>query len=48
LASSTLWHLALLDLDGKLVNVMVEDFPATLAADRATMQTIVDSIQINP
>jgi hypothetical protein len=40
------WHLWILDVEGARVVVLVEDFAATPAQDRAAMQEIVDSIEI--
>jgi basic membrane lipoprotein Med (substrate-binding protein (PBP1-ABC) superfamily)/class 3 adenylate cyclase len=47
LGPATTWHLWILDVGGDRVDVMVEDFPGTSAADRAMMQAVVDSIQIS-
>jgi hypothetical protein len=44
---ATIWHLWILDVEGDRVDAMVQDYPGTSAADRATMKTVVDSIQIS-
>jgi hypothetical protein len=42
------WHLWILDVDGIRVVVQTADFAGTSAGDRAELQAIVDSIQIEP
>ena len=42
------WHLWILDVAGKRVIVVIDDFAATSAQDRAAAQAIVDSIVIEP
>jgi hypothetical protein len=42
------WHLWILDVDGIRVVVESMDYPGTSAEDRAELQAIVDSIQIDP
>ena len=42
------WHLWILDVDGVRVVVESMDYPGTAAEDRAELQAIVDSIQIEP
>ena len=41
------WHLWILDIDGFRAVVLAEDFEGTSAEDRAELQAIVDSIQID-
>jgi hypothetical protein len=40
------WHLWILDVEGVRVVVLVEDFATTPAEDRAAMQEVVDSMEI--
>jgi hypothetical protein len=42
------WHLWILNVEGVRVVVLARDFAATPAADRAELQTIVDSLRITP
>ena len=42
------WHIRSLDVDGIRVVIQNGDFAATLPQDIAEMQTIIDSIQIEP
>ena len=46
--SSQRWHLWILDVDGVRVVVEASDYPGTSAEDRAELEAIVDSIQIDP
>jgi hypothetical protein len=41
------WHLWILDVEGARVVVLAEDFPTTPEEDRAEMQKIIDSIEID-
>ncbi len=42
------WHLWILDVDGQRVVVEATDFAGTSAQDRAELQSIVDSVAIEP
>ena len=42
------WHLWILDVDGIRVVVQTNDYAGTSAENRAELQAIVDSIQIEP
>ena len=42
------WHLWILDVAGKRIIVVMDDFAGTSAEDRAAAQAIVDSISIQP
>jgi hypothetical protein len=42
------FHLHVLDVEGSRLIVMTHDFPGTSEADRAELQAIVESIQIDP
>jgi hypothetical protein len=42
------WHLWIVDVEGTRVVVLTNDYPGTSAEDRAELQAIVDSIQIEP
>jgi hypothetical protein len=43
-----LWHVWILDVDGTPIVVMTNDFEGTSAEDRAELQGILDSLQIEP
>jgi hypothetical protein len=40
------WHLTILDVDGSRLVIFTHDFPGTPASDRADLQSMVDSIEI--
>ena len=42
------WHIWILDVSGIRVVILTTDYAGTSAADRAALQAIVDSIQIQP
>ena len=42
------WHLWILDVDGQRVVVEATDYAGTSAQDRAELQSIVDSVVIEP
>jgi hypothetical protein len=46
--SSHRWHLWILDVEGTRVVVQVMDYAKTSAADLAKLQSVVDSLQIEP
>jgi hypothetical protein len=45
---SHMWHLWILDVDGKRLVVQASDFPGTSAQHQAELRAIVESIQIEP
>jgi hypothetical protein len=40
------WHLWILDVEGRRIVILAQDFAATSAQDQAELQAIVDSIEI--
>ena len=42
------WQTNILDVDGTRLVIVVQDFPDTLAADRAELDAVVDSMVIKP
>jgi hypothetical protein len=42
------WHLWILEVEGLRVVILAQDNPATSEQDKAELQAIVDTIQIEP